>query len=477
MSNLNNIKRGPIMFALIIGLFVAALNETLMGNALPELMKSFDVSAATAQWLSTAFMLVVGVLVPVTAILQQWFTTRKIFLSAMGLFFVGTVIAAVSPTFSVLLIGRIIQAVGTGMLLPLVMNVIMTIYPPEKRGGAMGTLGLVVMFAPAIGPTVSGLIVDGLSWRWLFYLVTPFALLSVIIGAAVLKNVSEVTKPRVDFLSIVLSTIGFGGIVYGFSSAGEHGWSQPEVIWTIAAGGVALLLFVWRQLILKQPVMDLRAFKYPTFALVAVLLFVLMMTFFSSAIMLPMFMQGVLLVTAFKSGLILLPGGIINGFMAPVSGKLFDRFGPRVLVIPGLVIAVISLWQFTRFDDTTSTGFLVAIHIALMIGVALVMMPAQTAGLNQLPNHLHPHGTAILNTLQQVSGAIGTALYISIMSSGQKQYLSGASDPQAPAEIAKGLASGINNAFWFGVIIALVALVLGLFIRKGKSPEQEQVAG
>lgn len=477
MNSVTNIKRGPIMFALIIGLFVAALNETLMGNALPDLMKSFEVSAAMAQWLSTAFMLVVGVLVPVTAILQQWFTTRKIFLSAMSLFFVGTVIAAVSPTFSVLLIGRIIQAIGTGMLLPLVMNVIMAIYPPEKRGGAMGTLGLVVMFAPAIGPTVSGLIVDGLSWRWLFYLVIPFALLSIMIGAAVLKNVSEVTKPRVDFLSIVLSTIGFGGIVYGFSSAGEHGWSEPAVIWTIAAGGVALLLFVWRQLILEQPVMDLRAFKYPTFALVAVLLFVLMMTFFSSAIMLPMFMQGVLLITAFKSGLILLPGGIINGFMAPVSGKLFDKFGPRVLVIPGLIIAVISLWQFTRFNETTSTGFLVTIHIALMIGIALVMMPAQTAGLNQLPSHLHPHGTAILNTLQQVSGAIGTALYVSIMSSGQKQYLSGASNPQAPKEIANGLAFGINNAFWFGVIIALIALVLGLFLRKGKSPEHEQAAG
>ncbi|MBB6670845.1 MDR family MFS transporter [Cohnella nanjingensis] len=475
MIDLNNIKRGPIMFALIIGMFVAALNETLMGNALPELMKSFGVSAATAQWLSTAYMLVVGVLVPVTAILQQWFTTRQIFLSAMSLFFVGTVTSAVSPEFSVLLVGRIIQAIGTGMLLPLVMNVIMTIYPPEKRGGAMGMLGLVVMFAPAIGPTISGLIVDGLSWRWLFYLVTPFALISIMIGAVVLKNVSEVTKPRVDLLSIVLSTIGFGGIVYGFSSAGEHGWSEPAVVWTIAAGGVSLLLFVWRQLLLKQPVMDLRAFRYPTFALVAVLLFVLMMTFFSSAIMLPMFMQGVLMITAFKSGLVLLPGGIVNGFMAPVSGKLFDKFGPRVLVIPGLAVAVVSLWQFTRFDEATSTGFLVAVHIALMIGIALVMMPAQTAGLNQLPSHLHPHGTAILNTLQQVSGAIGTALYISIMSGGQKRYLSGASDPQAPAEIVKGLASGINNAFWFGVIVALVALVLGLFLRKGKSPEHEQV--
>ncbi|USG67794.1 DHA2 family efflux MFS transporter permease subunit [Brevibacillus ruminantium] len=477
MSNLINMKRGPIMFALIIGMFVAALNETLMGNALPDLMKSFDVSAATVQWLSTAYMLVVGVLVPVTAILQQWFTTRQIFLSAMGLFFVGTVVSAVSPDFGVLLIGRIIQAIGTGMLLPLVMNVIISIYPPEKRGGAMGMLGLVVMFAPAIGPTISGLIVDGLSWRWLFYLVIPFALLSIIMGAVFLKNVSEVTKPRVDLLSIVLSTIGFGGIVYGFSSAGEHGWSEAEVIWTIAAGSVSLLLFVWRQLLLKEPVMDLRAFRYPIFSLVAVLLFVLLMTFFSSAIMLPMFMQGVLMMTAFKSGLILLPGGIVNGLMAPIAGKLFDKFGPRVLVIPGLSVAVVSLWLFTRFDEATSTGFLVAVHIALMIGIALVMMPAQTAGLNQLPRHLHPHGTAILNTLQQVSGAIGTALYIGIMSGGQKQYLSGANDPQAPAEIAKGLAAGINNAFWFGVIIALVALVLGLFLRKGKSPEHEQAAG
>jgi len=407
---------------------------------------------------------------------QQWFTTRQIFLSAMSLFLVGTVTSAVSPEFGVLLVGRIIQAMGTGMLMPLVMNVIMTIYPPEKRGGAMGIFGLVVMFAPAIGPTISGLIIDGLTWRWLFYLVLPFALLSIIIGAVVLKNVSKVTKPRVDLLSIVLSTIGFGGIVYGFSNAGEHGWTEPEVVWTIAAGVISLLLFVWRQLLLKEPVMDLRAFRYPTFTLIVALMLVLMMTFFSSAIMLPIFMQGVLMVTAFKSGLILLPGGFVNGLMAPISGKLFDKFGPRITIIPGLALVAISLWQFTRFDETTSTGFLVAVHVALMIGSALVMMPAQTAGLNQLPNHLHPHGTAILNTLQQVSGAIGTALYISIMSGGQKHYLSGVSDPQAPAEIANGLAAGINNAFVFGGVIALVAFVLGLFLRKGKSPGLEQEA-
>lgn len=469
----SNIKRGPIMFALIIGTFVAALNETLLGNALPELMKSLQVSVATVQWLVTAYMLVVGVLVPVTAVLQQWFTTRQMFLTAMSFFFVGTVISAIAPEFSFLLVGRIIQAIGTGILLPLTLNTIMAIYPPEKRGGAMGMFGLVVMFAPAIGPTVSGLIVDELSWRWLFSLVMPMALLSIIVGTIHLKNVSNITKPRVDLLSIGLSTIGFGGIVYGFSKAGEHGWSESEVIWTITVGIVALVLFAWRQLILKEPVLDLRVFRYPMFSLVAVLLFVLLMTFFSSAIMLPLFMQGVLLLTAFQSGLILLPGGIANGLMAPVSGMLFDKFGPRVIVIPGLVISVVSLFLFTQFDEQTTTGFLLTVNIALMIGIGLVMMPAQTAGLNQLPQYLHPHGTAILNTLQQVSGAIGTALYISVMSSRQRQYLNGSGNQHSQDEIIGALAAGINHAFWVGFFIAVIALVLSLFLRKGQSTEGE----
>lgn len=462
------------MFALIIGTFVAALNETLIGNALPELMKSLEVSAATAQWLASAYMLVVGVLVPVTAVLQQWFTTRQLFLSSMSLFFAGTLISAVAPAFSFLLFGRVIQAVGTGILLPLTINTIMNIYPPEKRGGAMGMFGLVVMFAPAVGPTVSGLIMGGLSWRWLFYIVIPLALLSIIVGAVVMKNVSKVTKPRVDLLSIGLSTIGFGGIVYGFSTAGEHGWSELQVIWTISAGVIFLVLFVWRQLTLKEPIMDLRVFRYPIFALVTVLLFLLLMTFFSSAIILPIFMQGVLLMSVFKSGLILLPGGIANGIMAPISGMLFDKFGPRVIVIPGLIISAVSLWLFTRFDETTTAGFLIVVHIMMMIGIAMVMMPAQTAGLNQLPRHLHAHGTAILTTLQQISGAIGISLYISIMSSGQNQYLSESSDPQSQNEIINALLAGISNAFWFGLIIALIALLLGLFlrIRESETPKK-----
>ncbi|MCC3375577.1 DHA2 family efflux MFS transporter permease subunit [Cohnella sp. REN36] len=474
--DLSKIKRGPIVFALIIGAFVAILNETLLGNALPDLVKAFEVPYSTIQWLTTAYMLVIGVLVPVTAMLQQWFTTRQMFLAAMGLFFAGTVISAAAPEFGVLLTGRIVQAMGTGLMLPVMMNTILVIFPPEKRGGAMGLIGLVIMFAPAIGPTVSGLIMDSLSWRWLFLLVIPFAAIAIVICAIYLRNVTVPTKPKVDILSILLSTIGFGGVVYGFSKAGELGWGEPEVYGMIAVGAVALLLFIWRQLVLKDPIMDLRAFKYPMFSLVVVLLFVLMMTLFSTLTLLPLFLQGALLMTAFKSGLTMLPGGIVNGIMAPISGKLFDKFGPRVLVIPGLVIVVAALWLFTQLQSDSSGGYVIFVHIVMLVGISMVMMPAQTTGLNQLPPQLYPHGTAILNTLTQVSGAIGAALFISIMSSGTKDYLkNNAANPAAPspAESVQGMVAGLHNSFWIGLVIAIVALVIGLFIRRTKAPEDQ----
>lgn len=469
--DLSKIKRGPIVVALIIGAFVAILNETLLGNALPDLVKELNVSYSTIQWLSTAYMLVIGVLVPVTAVLQQWFTTRQMFLSAMTLFLAGTLISAIAPGFEVLLVGRVVQALGTGLMLPVMMNTILVIFPPEKRGGAMGLMGLVIMFAPAVGPTISGLILDSLDWRYLFILVLPLAVFSIIFAAVYMKNVTTVTKPKVDVLSILLSTIGFGGIVFGFSKAGDHGWSDPQVYWPIIVGAIGLVLFIWRQLMLKDPVMDLRAFKYPMFSLVTILLFVLMMTLFSSMTLLPLYLQGALFMTAFKSGLTMLPGGVVNGVMAVVSGKLFDKFGPRVLVIPGLAIVVVALWLFTGFDANTSKGYIIGIHILMLIGLSLVMMPAQTTGLNQLPPRLYPHGTAILNTLQQVSGAIGMALFISIMQNGTKDYMSSSSDPTAPAEIANGVVAGVNNAFWIGLVIAAVAFVIGLFIRRVKAPE------
>ncbi|EHB63565.1 DHA2 family efflux MFS transporter permease subunit [Paenibacillus lactis] len=468
--DLSKIKRGPIVAALIIGAFVSILNETLLNIAFPSLMEQFGIGEATVQWLSTSYMLVVGILVPITALLQLWFSTRQMFIGAMSLFLVGTIICGFAPVFGVLLTGRILQAVGTGLMIPVLMNTILSIYPPQNRGAAMGMIGLVIMTAPAIGPTLSGLIVDALNWRWLFYLVMPLAAFSIIFAAMFLKNVTELTKPKVDFISIILSTIGFGGIVYGFSSAGEGSWSDPVVIWCIAAGAISLLLFVWRQLSMKEPMLDLRTFKYPMFSLVTILMLVLMMSMFSTMIMLPLFLQNALGMTALAAGLVMMPGGIINGLMAPITGKLFDKFGPRVLVIPGLVLLVIAIFLFSRVNASWTGGYVIFLHVMMMIGISMVMMPAQTTALNQLPRLLYPHGTAIMNTLQQVAGAVGMALFISIMTAGAKNYVVTTGDLN-PVE---SMIAGLHSAFITGLVLAIAALVLGLFVKRASTPSEQE---
>ncbi|TBL72473.1 MDR family MFS transporter [Paenibacillus thalictri] len=466
-ESLEHVKRMPILISLMIGAFFSILNETLLNVAFPELMIELGVTAPTLQWLATGYMLVVGVLVPSSALLVQWFTTRQMFLGAMILFTLGTLVCGTAPHFAFLLLGRLLQAAGTGLMLPVMMNTILVLYPPEKRGGAMGTIGLVIMFAPAIGPTLSGLILQSLQWRWLFYLVLPFAVFSIVFASIYLKNVSQPTKPKVDVVSIVLSTIGFGGIVYGFSSSGgaDGGF---RVYGTILIGAIALLLFVMRQLRVKEPLMDLRAFAYPMFTVTAILLIIMMMTLFSTMSLLPFLFQGALGMTVFASGLLMLPGSLLNGLISPLTGKLFDKFGPRALVIPGTVFLVVIMWFFTRVNLDTSKATFLVLHICIMIAISMIMMPTQTNGLNQLPQRYYPHGTAILNTLQQVAGAIGVAFFIGIMTTGQSKYLAQSSDPKAPVEMAKAMVSGVHNAFLYGLGFAVLALVLAFFIKRSQ---------
>lgn len=469
-SELGNVKRLPILISLIIGAFFSILNETLLGVAFPQLMVELNVSASTLQWLTTGYMLVVAVLIPVSALLVQWFTTRQVFLGAMIIFTAGTLVSGIAPGFSILLIGRILQAAGTGLLMPVLMNTILLIYPPEKRGAAMGSIGLVMMFAPAIGPTLSGIILDSLEWRWLFYIVIPFAILSIIFAFIYLKNVSVPTKPKVDVLSIMLSTIGFGGIVYGFSSSGK-GWGSLEVYGMIVLGIAALLLFVIRQLKLKEPLLDLRAFKYPMFTLTTILLSIMMMTMFSTMTLLPFLFQGALGLTVYATGLIMLPGSLLNGLLSPITGKLFDRFGPRAIVIPGTIILAIVMGFFTQVTASTPKMVFIILHVSMMVSISMIMMPTQTNGLNQLPRRYYPHGTAILNTLSQVAGAIGVAFFISIMASGQRSYLEKSSDPTAPAQLTEAMVSGVHNAFLIGFGLAVLAVVVALFTKRSQTPK------
>src|SRR3954470_4833578 len=221
------IKTGPIMAALLVAGFVGIFRETALNVAFGEFSQVFNIGATTVQWLATGYFLTLGILIPVTGILMQKFTTRQMFMTSIILSLVGTILAASAPAFGVLLTGRIIQAAGLAINLPLTQNVIFTIFPPNKRGGAMGVMGLVMLAGPALGPTIAGLILDTLSWDWIFWAQVPFLLLSLIIGIFYVPNVNKVRKVSIDILSVILSTIGFGGIVYGFSVSGENGWTSP----------------------------------------------------------------------------------------------------------------------------------------------------------------------------------------------------------------------------------------------------------
>lgn len=466
----------PIMVALCIAGFIGMFSETALNIALSDLMQSLNLTASTVQWLTTGYLLAMGVLVPVSSLLMQWFTTRQLFITSLLFSIVGAVIAGLSPNFGLLLAGRLLQAVGIGIMLPLIFNTILIIFPPEKRGGAMGMIGLVIMFAPAAGPTLAGLTIQYLSWNYIFWFTVPFLLASLLIGIRYMQNLSKLTKPKIDILSILLSTIGFGGIVFGFSHAGEGegGWTNPVVITSLVIGVVALALFCFRQASMKQPMLNLRVFKYPMFIVGISIVFIDFLIIMSSMLVLPMYFQNALLLSAMAAGLMLLPGGILNGLLAPVTGKLFDKFGPKWLVIPGLLIIAIVLWLMSGFDTTTSKVLIIVLHCLLMAGISMSMTPAQTNGLNQLPRHLHPDGTAFMNTLQQIAGAIGTAVAVSILSKGMASYLSTSANPTALEETAKGMAAGSQNALVFSFIVAIVGFIVSLFIKNVRVDGGEQ---
>lgn len=460
-------QRTRMVAALIIGAFIAVLNETMIQVAFPDLMRDFSAPLMTVQWLAAVYMLVVGTLVPVTALLQQWFTTRQMFLSAAIFFLAGTVVCGAAPVFSVLLFGRAVQALGTGLMLPVMMNTMMHIFPPERRGGAMGMIGLVVMFAPAIGPTVAGLIIDWLSWRWMFYLIIPIAAFSVLFAAASLRNVSDLAKPKVDYLSIVLSCIGFGGLVYGLSASAIH--LSSETWGSLIAGGIALVLFVLRQLSISAPILELRTFRHPMFSLAMVLVLLLMMVMFSVGLLLSQFMLIVLGMTAFEVGLCGLLPGVAYAAMSLVSGKLFDRYGVKVLIVPGFVLVLLSLWAFTWLDMGTTAFYIIAMNVLLSIGIPLVITPVQTAGLNALPRRLFPHGAAIVNTLMQIAGAIGIVTFTGIVSKVSSDYME--SSGNALSDQLEGFAAGIQSAFWWAMAVGAAALVAGMFMKRAERPE------
>ncbi|MFT9428145.1 MAG: DHA2 family efflux MFS transporter permease subunit [Sporolactobacillus sp.] len=506
-----------VILVLLLGAFIALLNQTLMNVALPKMMTAFNISTSTAQWITTGYMLVNGVLIPITAFLMETFTTRRLFLSAMGLFTVGTLICALAPNFTILMVGRVVQASGAGIIMPLMTNVFLTVFPPEKRGGAMGLMGLAMIFAPAVGPTLSGYLVEHYTWRLLFWVVFPLGLLDIAIAYRFLADVGKRSFPKLDVLGLLLSVIGFGGLLYAFSEAGNKGWDSLSVRFTLIIGLLSLVLFVWRELTTDMPLLNLNVFRYKIFTFTTIINIFITMAMFAAMILLPIYLQNIRGFTPLQSGLLLLPGALLMGAMSPITGILFDRIGSRPLAVVGLVITVITTWQFALLTDATSFVHIMFLYTARMFGMSLLMMPIMTEGLNNLPRHLNSHGTAMSNTMRQVAGSLGTAFLVTVMTNrttyhigvfanhmtlantaltqqlgadgaavAGSQHLSLTSGQGLMVQLLNGkiaqLATiqGINDAFVVATGLTVVALILSFFIKRStpsrKKPIQEKKA-
>lgn len=457
--------------------FVVILNETIMGLALPVLMEALHISAAEGQWLTTAFLLTMSVVIPITGMLIQRVPTRSLFITAMTLFSVGTLVAAVAPGLPLLIVGRVVQACGTAIMMPLLMTTVITLVPEGQRGRLMGRISIVISVAPALGPTISGLILEVLSWRWLFLLILPIAVTALIIGALRMPNVGVRKVARIDALSVALSGLAFGGLVYGLSEVGAaaNGAAMMNPLIPVAVGVAALALFVWRQLVLQREdraLLDLRTFTSRPFTLSAILFVCSSMALFGSLILLPIYVQNVLGLTPLQTGLLMLPGGLLMGLLGPIVGRVIDAKGVRPMLIPGAILSALGLWSMGLFGESTAIWQVLATHLLLSLGLAGVFTPLFSISLGSLPVNLASHGSAMISTVQQVAGAAGTALFVTVMTLISVKAAGTTVDIPPSA-----LAEGTRAAFLLGGAISTLGAIVSFFVKEEAPPAQAQVKG
>jgi DHA2 family lincomycin resistance protein-like MFS transporter len=401
--------------------FIVVLNEMVMGVALPDVMDDLRVDASTGQWLTTGYALTMAVIIPATGFLMQRIQLRPLFLATMGLFTAGTAIAAAAPGFEILLAGRIVQAAGTAVLVPLLMATAFRLVAEGRRGQMMAIISIATAVAPAIGPAISGLIVANFTWRWIFILVLPLAVIMLIIGALKMPNVSKLRPVTLCIRSIILSTIGFGGIIYALASIGESSGSHlPITFWFALAAGVAgILLFVLQQIRLQHrdaALLDMRIFAHRGFCRASIAMVFMVMTAFGIAILLPFVYQTVFGLGVLETGLLMVPGGATISIVSAIVGRYYDRTGARRLTIPGAGIAAAALWFMSTITLDTPIWVILLAHLLFCSATAFMWTPLFTLALSALPHQLYPHGSAALNTIQQLGGAAGVAVLISAIS-------------------------------------------------------------
>lgn len=468
--------------ALLVAAFVMILNETIMNVALTPLMEQFQVSETTVQWLTTSFMLTLAVVIPTTGYMIQRFSLRGVFTVAMSLFIIGTATCAAAPGFGFLVVGRVVQAAGTAMMLPLMMTTVLTLVPLRRRGVVMGNIAIVISVAPATGPALSGFILWLADWRWMFLTILPIAAVALLLGRPRLSTRPGTKGRGISIPSLLLAAPGFGGIVYGISQIGAHGSAEPATadaapgvdpvaLVVLGIGAACLAAFAVLQVRLQRSgaaLLNLKPFTYRQFTRSLSMMLLMMIALFGALILLPMFLQQVRGLDTLGTGLLMLPGGVLMAIMAPFVGRLYDRVGPRPLVTPGASILIVALFCMSLLSATTPVWMVLGLHLVLSSGLALLFTPAFTTAMNPLPQPLYSHGSALLNTLQQLAAAIGTAALVATVGLGASAAAAQGAEPDAAA------LAGFRTAFRVASGLSIGTLLLALTLRATPAEDEQK---
>lgn len=457
-------RRDMVMIGVLLaGTLLAVLNQTLLSPALPAIMASLEVDATTVQWLTSGYSLVEAVIIPLSAFLIGRFTTRQLFNTGFVIFAIGSLAAALAPNFWVLLLGRVLQAACTGMVMPMVFTVILLVFPREKRGTAMGAIGLIIGFAPAVGPSVAGLLVDSVGWRWLFGIVTILTVVVLVLSLVLLRNYGDFKRTSFDKLSVLLSSTGLVCLLYGLST-----FSSSDNLFVtgvlIVIGLVLVGLFVRRQLKLPVPMLKVDILKTRKYATTVVIIVIVQAALMGTGVITPLYIQGVCGYSATMSGVAMLPGAVIGAFMGLVSGRLFDRFGVRKVVVPGSLVALFGAFCLTLLGMDTDFVFIMLAYTILTIGLQFTMTPLNTWGVNALSNDVIQHAQGLSNTLNQVAASLGTAMLVSISA------LAPVFAPESAG--IEQMFIGDHMAFCTTAAIMVIAVLIILFFVRDKARER-----
>lgn len=448
IKNISGKKRTMMMTVLLFGAFVALLAETFLNNALPSIMNSFGVSQSTAQWLTTAYLLVVGLMIPISAWIFESFSLKQNYLTMIGIFFVGSIICIFAPNFYVLLLGRIIEAVAAGGLMPFIQNVILMMFPPEKRGMAMGITGLVVGFGPAVGPTISGLILKYAEWQMLFVILAIVSAIVGILAIFTIQNITTAHMSSTDVISFLESIFGFGLILYALSEIGNTGKITLALVLIFIVGIIIIWLFCHRQLHMEEPLLDIRVFKNFRFDLCTLLSTISNISMVGIELVLPLYLQTTRAETALTSGLVMMPGALVMIICNPISGTLYDKFGIKRLSLFGFMMLLLGTLPMLMFNTKTNLVLISICYALRMIGISFTMMTTFTAGINEVENKMTAHANAALSTIRQVGGSLGTALAMLVITLGA----SGSGISQAVK---------LENGYHLGFILMLAFAIIG----------------